>query len=74
LAVPPPALTSSKSFFGGYLLIPFGLTSFLTYLAVNSLRSFAIFCTSAFAAVAVIAKAAYGFLVAVIEVEFVNKS
>jgi len=34
--------------------MPFGLTYFLTILAVNSLRSFAIFCTSAFAGVVVV--------------------
>jgi hypothetical protein len=47
-------LTSSKSCFGGYLLMPFGLTYFLTIMAVYSLRSFAIFCTSAFAGVVVV--------------------
>jgi hypothetical protein len=67
-ALPAPVLASSKSCFGGYLLIAFGLTYFLTILAVNSLRSFAILSTSAFegVVVATTTAAAIGFCNAVI--------
>ena len=64
--LPPATLTSSKSYFGGYLLMPFGLTCFLTIFAVNSERAFAISCTLVFVA------AVIGFYY-IIEV-FVNKS
>ena len=76
LALLPPVLTSSKSCFGGYLLMPFGLTCFLTILAVNSLRSFAIYWTTAFTGVVVATgtAAAIGFYNAVKWVELANKS